>query len=131
MKSLTDNIFELSAPYDNFYQGKDKRLLFVCSAGILRSATGANLFAKKGYNTRTCGTHEYALVPLTANLIMWAHQIIFVNPDNYHKALTTFHESSILRFLQDKSQVLNIEDDYMYNDPTLIRLLEEQVVIEK
>ena len=60
MKTKTEEIFELSAPYNNPYQGTDKKLLFVCSAGLLRSATAANLFAKKGYNTRGCGSAEYA-----------------------------------------------------------------------
>lgn len=128
--TLTEQIFTLTAPYDNMYQGKDKKLLFVCSAGLLRSATAANLFAKKGHNTRSCGSSPYALIPLSANLIAWANQIIFVNQENYLQALKTFEQEDQLKeILQYKSQVLNIPDDFAYNDPELIRRLEEQVTI--
>ena len=41
----------------NIYQGKDKRVLCVCSAGLLRSPTAANVLHKEfGYNTRACGS---------------------------------------------------------------------------
>jgi predicted protein tyrosine phosphatase len=124
----TDAIFELSAPYDNPFQGNARRLLFVCSAGLLRSATGANLWATKGANTRSCGTHFYALTPLSANLILWAHKIIFVNDDNYKTALNTFQEHGTLQHaLFNKSIVLSIEDDYSYNDPHLVHLFETQL----
>lgn len=123
----TDEIFLLSAPYDNPNQGTDKRLLFVCSAGLLRSATGANLYAKKGHNTRNCGTHEYALIPLSVNLIAWADNIIFVNGDNYKKALNVFEGDDMVHMLIEKSYVLNIPDIFAYNDPMLIRFLEEQI----
>jgi hypothetical protein len=42
------NEIKLSCPYNNPYQGEYFKALFVCSAGLLRSATAANLFAKKG-----------------------------------------------------------------------------------
>lgn len=121
MGDLTREIYKLTAPYDNPYQGKDKRLLFVCSAGLLRSATAANLYAKKGFNTRSCGTHHYALIPLSENLIAWAHKIIFVNNENYQYACEDFGKDKIDR----KAVVLKIEDNYEYNHPELIRLLED------
>lgn len=131
MTNLTENIFRLSAPYNNPYQGGDKRLLFVCSAGLLRSATGANLYAKEGYNTRNCGTHDYALIPLSNNLIFWADRIFFVNKENYQQALKTFGNlPSTIGEMQSKSQVLDIPDDYPYNHPTLIKLLKEQVKVD-
>lgn len=123
----TEQLFELSAPYNNPYQGEDKRLLFVCSAGLLRSATGANLYAKKGYNTRNCGTHAYALIPLSVNLIMWAHKIIFVNEENYLHAMKTFAVSDYNEDIQQKGIILNIKDNYEYNHPELIKQLEEQL----
>lgn len=123
----TEEIFQVSAPYDNPYQGTDKRLLFVCSAGLLRSATGANLYAKKGYNTRNCGTHKYALIPLSANLIAWADKIIFVNEENRITAERTFHGTGYVEPMLKKSVVLNIPDDYEYNNPSLIKDFEEQL----
>jgi predicted protein tyrosine phosphatase len=121
---LTDSIFKLSCPYDNPYQGPDTKLLFVCSAGLLRSATAANLYAKKGYNTRSCGTHTYALIPLSANLIAWADKIVFVNKENFDYAVTFgVYKEAITK----KQVVLDIPDEYSYNHPELVKLLEEQL----
>jgi len=36
-------IFKTTAPYNNYSQGSAPRWLFVCSAGLLRSPTGAAL----------------------------------------------------------------------------------------
>ena len=72
-KTLTEAMFETSCPYNNPYQGKDKRVLFVCSAGLLRSATAARIYASK-YNTRAAGSANYALVPVSDELIAWADE---------------------------------------------------------
>lgn len=131
----TDQIFRLTAPYDNPYQNfrEYKRLLFVCSAGLLRSATGATIFSNRGFNTRTAGTHEYALVPLSVNLIEWADKIIFVNRENYENALMTFkdHKSAHQHLMAtDITKVLDIPDQYSYMDPRLIRAFEEQLKLD-
>lgn len=123
-RNLTDKIFEVSAPYDNPYQGIDPRLLFVCSAGLLRSATGANLFAKKGFNTRNCGTHRFALIPLSANLIMWADSIIFVNDENYVNALANFLNTGYDEDIKKKAIRLDIPDIYPYGHPKLVEAID-------
>lgn len=120
--NLTTEILKLTAPYDNPYQGTDKRLLFVCSAGLLRSATAANLFAKKGYNTRSCGSAPYALIPFSENLKQWADKIFFVNEENYNAVIQNGFD------IENKSiQVLTIPDHFEYNNPDLVKLLEEEV----
>lgn len=124
--SLTSDLFKLSAPYDNPYQGKAPRGLFVCSAGLLRSATMANYFAKKGWNTRAAGTHNYALVPLSFNLLMWAQHVYFVNRENYEVARKAFEGHSRATAILDDAIVLDITDQYPYNHPDLIRIIEEQ-----
>lgn len=127
MPNMTDKIFELTAPYNNPFQGRDRRVLFVCSAGILRSATAANMYAKKGLNTRSAGTAPYALIPLSANLIEWADQIVFVNQENYDEARITFSgDDRLHKSITGKAQVLNIPDDYEYNHPDLINHFETQ-----
>jgi len=129
MQNKTEEIFKLSAPYNNSYQGKDPRVLFVCSAGLLRSATAANLFAKKGWNTRSCGSSEYALIPISKNLIYWADKIYFMKDRNLREALKTFKdEKDVLDLISKKSLTLNIPDDFEYNNPELIQLLEEKVI---
>jgi predicted protein tyrosine phosphatase len=106
---------------DNPFQGKDKRVLFVCSMGILRSATGARLYADI-YNTRSAGTWDDALIQLNYKLIAWAHEIVFVNKQNYEGALKKFGDD--LNGLNIK--VLDIPDKYPHMHPELIAAFDEQ-----
>jgi len=125
MQTLTQKIFELSAPYDNPYQGPRTRLLFVCSAGLLRSPTGAHVGSVRGYNTRSCGSSDYALVPLSVNLIEWAHRIIFVNRENYQEALESFDAVGYSEDIERKAIVLDIPDRYGTFDPQLVQIWED------
>lgn len=119
-------IFKLTAPYANPYQGSYPRVLFVCSAGLLRSATGATVGSQLGLNTRNCGSEPYALIPLSANLIAWAEKIYFVNPYNYMTSVTKFSEhAELCEMLETKSIVLNLEDCYNYMDSRLVKIFTE------
>jgi predicted protein tyrosine phosphatase len=122
-------IFNTTTPYSNHYQGSAPRWLFVCSAGLLRSPTGAALAIRKGLNARSCGSAvDYALIPISANLIMWAEKIVFVNEENYHESLELFKDYQMLHnLLTIRSLVLNIPDMYEYNDPELIVEFERQI----
>ncbi len=107
---------------NNPYQGRDKRVLFVCSMGILRSATAARIYAGR-YNTRSAGSWGDALIPLTPLLIAWAHEIVFVNKENYNNAVAEFGEAV---FKETPTKVLNIPDQYPHMHPELIHAFEEQ-----
>jgi predicted protein tyrosine phosphatase len=122
-------IFNTTAPYNNYSQGSAPRWLFVCSAGLLRSPTGAALAIRKGLNSRSCGSAiDYALIPISANLIMWADKIVFVNEENYRECLDLFKEHQMLHSLLTlRSLVLDIPDIYNYNDPDLIIEFERQI----
>ena len=125
-ETYTDQIFKLDAPFDNKYQGNYPRVLFVCSAGILRSATAATLAAQRGWNARSCGSKEYALIPLSLNLIMWADSMYFVNEENYHDALYTFgdNDAAYSRLTdRPRTHIWDIEDNYEYMDPQLINII--------
>jgi len=119
--TFTEAMRASSAPYNNPYQGQDKRVLFVCSAGLLRSATGARMYAGK-YNTRAAGSAGWALVPVTPNLLLWAHEVVFVNEENYEKVNQNFK----LEDFPCLVKVLDIPDQYMHMDPNLIKAFEEQ-----
>lgn len=123
MTTLTEKIRQCKdGVIDNPYQGSDKKVLFVCSAGILRSATGARIYAHK-YNTRCAGTGlDYALVPLSERLMDWADEIVFVNPDNAKQAWDLFDMEKYLGFIK----VLDIPDQHPHKDPELIKCFEEQ-----
>jgi len=126
IKTKTAALLELTAPYDNPFQGKAPRILFVCSVGLLRSPTAAAFFSERGYNTRACGSMVgCALIPISANLVEWAHQICFMTHENKQETLALFHEDTVTQeVIRGKSVVLNITDDYEYNQPELITELE-------
>jgi len=121
--TLTDKIRQCTdGVIDNPYQGKDKKVLFVCSAGILRSATAARIYAHK-YNTRCAGTGlDYALVPLSEKLMDWADEIVFVNEMNYGQACYDFDMKKYNGFVK----ILDIPDEHEHKAPELIKAFEEQ-----
>lgn len=126
--SKNDKIFKLSAPYDNPYQGSRPRILFACSAGLLRSPTGAQVASDYGYNTRACGTAQrYALIPLSVNLIHWAHKIVFVEDENYREAVDTFTGSVGEGIIEDKALIAGIPDIYNAFSPDLVFLWREWI----
>lgn len=127
MTTLSEQIRQCRAGVvNNPYQGKDKKVVFVCSMGILRSATAARLYAHR-YNTRTAGTWDDALIPLSENLILWADQIVFVNKENYLQALHKFeYDEGFVLTIQDKGVVLNIPDNFEHMHPELVKAFNEQ-----
>jgi predicted protein tyrosine phosphatase len=122
-------IFKTTAPYNNPYQGDAPRWLFVCSAGLLRSPTGAALAVKKGLNARSCGSNfNYALIPCSANLIRWANRIVFVNQENLEQLEDNFlGHDYYLSLIDSKKLVLNIPDNYEYMHPDLVNEFEKQI----
>jgi predicted protein tyrosine phosphatase len=125
--TITQKIFQQSAPYNNQYQGPEKRLLFVCSVGMLRSPTFADVATKLGYNSRSCGTSKEALIPLSVNLILWADKIVFMNRENYLEAKETFEPVDWVSNIDEKKEVLIIEDDFERNNPNLVALAERTI----
>lgn len=128
MQNLTDEIFQLTTPYNNPYQGRNRRWLFVCSAGLLRSPTAAQIASKYAINTRSCGTSTFALIPLSVNLVEWAHKIIFMGQDNYDDALYIFDDKYYGDMIRRKACVWSIPDKYAYMDPDLIALIEDKLL---
>lgn len=122
-------IFTTNAPYRNPYQGDAPRWLFVCSAGLLRSPTGATMAASYGINARSCGSNfNYALVPCSANLINWADKIVFVNKENLWQLEDNFlGHKDLLEQIEQKQIVLNIPDNFEYMDPQLQQFFREEL----
>lgn len=108
---------------NNPYQGEQKRVLFVCSMGLLRSATGAAIYAHK-YNTRSAGSWvEEALIPVSVPLLAWAHEIVFVNKNNHRDVVEQFGDGSMAHA---NVVVLDIPDKYPRMDSGLVKAFEEQ-----
>jgi len=108
----------------NVFQGDTKKVLTVCSAGLLRSATLQNFLIREyGYNVRNCGTVEsYALIPISEALVLWADEIIFVNRENFDKVRDELEKLDVV----NKCYVLDIPDIYTFNAPELIDLCKIQ-----
>lgn len=124
MQELSDQIRKCkSGAAANPYQGSDKKVLFVCSMGILRSATAARLYGRK-YNTRSAGTYADALIPVTPLLLNWADEIVFVNEQNFKQV------SRVAAYVDEMSgkpvKVLDIPDMYEHMHPALIDAFEQQ-----
>lgn len=117
----------------NKYQTEVKKVLCVCSAGLLRSPTAANVLHQEfGYNTRAAGiTHEYALVPVDAVLLEWADEIVCVEPDVMEQvvefATNNSNEfDSTLSELLEKIKTLHVPDRYNWNAPELRQIILDQ-----
>jgi predicted protein tyrosine phosphatase len=107
---------------NNRYQGTYKRVLCVCSAGLLRSPTAALVLSQEPYNfnTRAAGlTPEFALVPVDDVLLLWADEIVCMDRKQ---------AVEIRNRLGDEERpivVLEIPDNFRYRDPELIKLIRE------
>jgi predicted protein tyrosine phosphatase len=103
----------------------------VCSAGLLRSPTGAALAIQRGINARSCGSNfNYALIPCSANLINWAEKIVFVNRENLWNLEDNFlGHAYLLEQIEQKQIVLNIPDNYEYMDPELVGFFEAELFV--
>ena len=129
MQTKTEEIFKSNhCPYKNIYQGYQTRLLFVCTAGLLRSPTCAIIGAQLGFNTRSAGSEDqYALIPVTWNLIQWANFIIFVEQKNYDEVLEKFSENEIaIGTIKEKARVWDIPDNYEYMEKMLVFKIKEK-----
>ena len=105
----------------NPYQGKDKRVLCVCSAGLLRNPTIAKVLVMNGYNTRSCGCRDYTLIQINNVLIEWADIIVFADKENKDVVDQT-------QCLSGKDvYILDIPDNYGYGDPELVKIIETKL----
>lgn len=106
----------------NLYQGDSKRILCVCSAGLLRSPSMAKYLSDLGFNTRACGTsQEYALIPLSEALLNWAHEVHVVE-----EHFSYVNESLKIANLVTKVVSYNIPDQYNTYSPELMDLIDKE-----
>ena len=106
----------------NPYQGDFKKVLCVCSAGLLRSPTAAWVLSNApfNFNTRAVGANpEYAMVMLDAVNVCWADEVVVMD---------TKQETVVRNLFNYKGpvHVLNVPDNYGYRDPELVELMTEK-----
>ncbi len=108
----------------NPYQGQYKKVLCVCSAGLLRSPTTAVILSQEpfNYNTRAAGvSSEYALVQVDQVLLEWADEVVCMEPD---------HQLLLERLMEKTGTVkpiicLKVPDRFRYRDPKLMEMIKE------
>lgn len=105
----------------NPFQGSEQKVLAICSAGLLRSPTIAWFLGQHGYNTRSCGIHDYALIQLDEVLLEWADIIIVAHED-------IILQKEIISDPSKKYILFDIEDEYAYKEKTLLIRIEEQCI---
>src|ERR1700761_678048 len=110
----------------NHYQGKYKRVLCVCSAGLLRSPTAAWVLSNEPYNfnTRACGSDgSYALFPLDIVHLTWADQIVCMSKEQ--EAKVTEMLKNVFQGESKEVVCLNIPDKFSYRDPELVEMIKK------
>jgi predicted protein tyrosine phosphatase len=127
--SLSQDIFNETNPFKSSYEGQTPKWLFCCSAGLLRSPTAARIAQEiLGYNTRSCGIHNWALVPFTLDLATWADQIVFVEQTLYQDIEHAYTRAGLWTQIQDKSTYWNIPDRYEYMHPELVEIVKQKLL---
>ena len=113
----------------NSYQGDSLKVLCVCSGGVLRSPTAAEVLNRPpfNFNTRSCGSEDYALVPLTEALALWADEVVVFHTGHMQAFVDVFREATGgADVTMPMVHVMNIEDDYDFRDPELVAMLTEK-----
>lgn len=93
-------------------------LLFICNKNQWRSPTAELLF--KGHplhSARSAGTSDKARIKLNQKLLDWA-DVVFVMEYKHRDIIKQHFDTRHKQLI-----VLNIEDDYQFNDPELITVL--------
>lgn len=112
------------ANVSNRFQTPTHRVLCVCSAGLLRSPTAANVLHQEyGFNTRAAGiTAEYALIPVDEALLAWADEVVWMEDEVFQQGVRSFGD-----ILTEKTNtVLDVPDMYEWNHPELRKIIKEQ-----
>lgn len=137
-KSFTHDMGLIEGTYGQFsnvanqYQGNYKRVLFICSAGLLRSATAAAIFACEPYNwnTRTAGCNlSYALNPVSAPLLEWADEVYVMEADHLRRLKNLFGVT--FDRYKDKVKNLEVPDSFPYRHPELVAMLKEKLPFQE
>ncbi len=101
-----------------------KNVLFLCSQNKLRSPTAEAIFAgREGFDVRSAGLNNDAVVNTTPELVEWADYIFVMEKAHRSKLQKRFK-----RHLNKQRIIcLDIRDEYEYMDDELIRLLKHRL----
>ncbi|WP_448702245.1 low molecular weight protein tyrosine phosphatase family protein [Mucilaginibacter sp. AW1-3] len=95
-------------------------LLFICSKNQWRSPTAELLFKNHPiHNAHSAGTSDRARIKVSQKLIDWA-DVIFVMERKHRDILKQRFAPALAG---KETVVLDIEDNYQFNDPELVSIL--------
>ncbi|HTH03935.1 MAG TPA: hypothetical protein VL882_26850 [Vicinamibacterales bacterium] len=101
-----------------------KRVLFVCRLNRHRSATAERIFCKRNdLDVRSAGTEEDALVQVNARMIEWADIIFAMDLLQVEALRRMFPAHPAL----ERVVCLDIPDEFVFLQPTLVEMLNERV----
>jgi len=100
------------------------RVLFVCRLNRNRSATAERLFCKrKDLDVRSAGTNDEARVRVNRRMMEWADVIFAMDSEERDNLKRMFPgHASLSRIV-----CLDIPDQFGFNDPELLQLLQDRV----
>lgn len=121
----------------NRSQGPQIRVLCLCTVGLLRSPTAAEILSQEpyGFNTRSAGVDRtYALIPLTFPLICWpTHFVCMTNFEKenliYYQKHWRIKEYFPVQFAKQQIHVLGIEDEYDYRCGVLTQRIKDKLSV--
>ena len=115
---------------DNSHQGNLKKVLCVCSAGLLRSPTAALILSTDpfNFNTRSAGIEDsYALIVVDIVLLTWADEIICMDKNQARRINKMIADAPYGTFLEaDKIHVLDCPDNFGYRNPQLMKFMTDK-----
>jgi predicted protein tyrosine phosphatase len=99
------------------------RALFICHYNRKRSATAERLFSKDpSLDVLSAGTSEEAMVQVNQRMIEWADLVFVMDGEQVEALGKMFPDHPML----PQVVCLNIQDNYHFNDPVLIAILQER-----
>lgn len=113
--STRNRLHNCTNPYQEHY----KKVLAVCSAGLLRSPTAAVVLSAPpfNFNVRAAGLDiDHALIAVDEVLLHWCDEIVCMTAEQ-QKRLEKMTSKPII--------CLNIPDSFSYRHPKLIRLIKQ------
>lgn len=109
----------------NPFQGPSKKVLCVCSVGLLRSPTAAWVLSNRpwNFNTRSCGIEPgFALIEIDENLLTWADEIVCMSNRQQMVILDLMEEFNIKG---TPVHVLDVPDNFGFRESKLVRIFRE------
>lgn len=118
----------------NFNQRYDlyKRVLCICSGGLLRSPTHAYALSQDpfNFNTRSAGIDTYhCLTAVDDVLVEWADEFVVMDVGQKRQLLDRYGDAIVSSHRPKGSAlivVMNIPDRFQYRDPQLIDLIKSR-----